>query len=448
MAELTGDVQDDELGGEPYDAAAGQPTAHARARRRTSCGRRSRAKRRSVISWRIARDEWRSFVGLARVTGRIGGRDRELRDAGRRHVRERRRARDNGRFSRLGSGELDGHSRRGHFGSCDSAPTCSTRPYQRLGAWRSDRTVDPPLAVATTCTSNSAHTPASPSPTAPSPPRRWRGTRARLGYTHLGITDTADLGGIAKFAVEAMSPLKDPMCANVERHEPDEPCRICHSAGAADRRRGARSSTDFRRRFIARTQRGLRESRRARHARARGPVERVGSRKSQAQAARPAEDHVGTRRRALRPDLHALTGPATGELASLLRAGKERRGRACSIGGARCSRTNRLSIEVQLHHTGGHEAALAAALIELAEEAGSAVGGDAGSALRRRRAAGSCTTCSPRCATISRSTTAPSADCCIRMASGGCCRPAKWPSDGRDAKRDCAKAVRIAEECD
>ena len=31
----------------------------------------------------------------------------------------------------------------------------------------------------------------------------------QLGYTHLGITDTADLGGLAKFAVEAMSPLKD-----------------------------------------------------------------------------------------------------------------------------------------------------------------------------------------------------------------------------------------------
>src|SRR3954467_2735886 len=46
------------------------------------------------------------------------------------------------------------------------------------------------------------------------------------GFTHLGITDTADLGGIAKFAVEAMSPLKDPMCAGAERHD-DEPCRIC-----------------------------------------------------------------------------------------------------------------------------------------------------------------------------------------------------------------------------
>jgi DNA polymerase III alpha subunit len=28
---------------------------------------------------------------------------------------------------------------------------------------------------------------------------------ASLGYTHLGITDTADLGGIARFATEAMT---------------------------------------------------------------------------------------------------------------------------------------------------------------------------------------------------------------------------------------------------
>src|SRR6476660_8982698 len=48
----------------------------------------------------------------------------------------------------------------------------------------------------------------------------------QLGYTHLGITDTADLGGLAKFAVEAMSPLKDPTCANTEQHT-DEPCRTC-----------------------------------------------------------------------------------------------------------------------------------------------------------------------------------------------------------------------------
>ena len=48
----------------------------------------------------------------------------------------------------------------------------------------------------------------------------------RLGYTHLGISDTADLGGIAKFAVEAMSPVKDPFCAHADAHN-DEPCEGC-----------------------------------------------------------------------------------------------------------------------------------------------------------------------------------------------------------------------------
>ncbi|HMA24288.1 MAG TPA: PHP domain-containing protein, partial [Gemmatimonadaceae bacterium] len=46
------------------------------------------------------------------------------------------------------------------------------------------------------------------------------------GYTHLGITDTADLGGMARFATEAMSPLKDPLCPNAERHD-DAYCRTC-----------------------------------------------------------------------------------------------------------------------------------------------------------------------------------------------------------------------------
>ena len=49
----------------------------------------------------------------------------------------------------------------------------------------------------------------------------------KLGYTHLGITDTADLGAVAKFAVEAMSPLPDPMCKDAEQHETGAPCRTC-----------------------------------------------------------------------------------------------------------------------------------------------------------------------------------------------------------------------------
>src|SRR5688572_21116607 len=54
--------------------------------------------------------------------------------------------------------------------------------------------------------------------------------RARhLGYDHVGVTDCADLGGLAKFAVEAMAPLKDPACANTAGHEAlgKTECPIC-----------------------------------------------------------------------------------------------------------------------------------------------------------------------------------------------------------------------------
>src|ERR671914_811283 len=40
----------------------------------------------------------------------------------------------------------------------------------------------------------------------------------RLGYTHLGITDTADLGGLVRFGEEAMVPPKDRACQNAEQH--------------------------------------------------------------------------------------------------------------------------------------------------------------------------------------------------------------------------------------
>ncbi len=67
--------------------------------------------------------------------------------------------------------------------------------------------------------------------------------------------------------------------------------------------------------------------------------------------------------------LHALTGPASGALASLVRGGDRTRheqwlGEWREVFGAR------LAVEVQLHHAGGGEAALAGALIELAERCG------------------------------------------------------------------------------
>src|SRR5438874_12365196 len=52
------------------------------------------------------------------------------------------------------------------------------------------------------------------------------GHARRLGYSHLGITDTADLGGLARFSTEAMAPTKDPMCQRAAEHA-DEPCVVC-----------------------------------------------------------------------------------------------------------------------------------------------------------------------------------------------------------------------------
>src|SRR4051812_11690195 len=70
-----------------------------------------------------------------------------------------------------------------------------------------------------------AHTCFSFSDGAMSPEALARHAR-RLGYTHLGLTDTADLGAIAKFGVEAMSPLKDPACSATHT---DEPCFSCQA---------------------------------------------------------------------------------------------------------------------------------------------------------------------------------------------------------------------------
>ncbi|MDQ3950756.1 MAG: PHP domain-containing protein, partial [Gemmatimonadota bacterium] len=40
----------------------------------------------------------------------------------------------------------------------------------------------------------------------------------RLGYTHIGITDTADLGGLVRFGEEAMVPMRDAGCPDAARH--------------------------------------------------------------------------------------------------------------------------------------------------------------------------------------------------------------------------------------
>ena len=172
--------------------------------------------------------------------------------------------------------------------------------------------------------------------------------RAReLGYTHLGITDTADLGGIARFANEALTE----GLAEVKPIVGAELIVDGHPAA-----------------FLARTPEGYQ------NLSALVTMARVGQWdgwKKETQSKQRGRPRVTWAQVAAHSkDLHALTGPATGDVASLLRAGREaeasrriRRWREVFPDGS-------LSIEVQLHHAGGHEAALAAVLIELAESEG------------------------------------------------------------------------------
>ena len=64
--------------------------------------------------------------------------------------------------------------------------------------------------------------------------------------------------------------------------------------------------------------------------------------------------------------LHALTGPATGPIAAIVRAGDRANARRM-LDEWRDVFGDRLAVEVQLHYTGGAEGALAGALVDLAE---------------------------------------------------------------------------------
>jgi error-prone DNA polymerase len=193
--------------------------------------------------------------------------------------------------------------------------------------------------------------------------------RARLlGYTHLGVTDCADLGGIAKFAVEAMAPLKDPECANVAQHESlgKTDCSICQRpvkpiVGAELEVDGHPAA------FIARTPLGY-QNLGALVTLARmgdwGRWEKAEQGKRRGRAGVTFEQLTRHAK-----DLHALTGPASGPIASRVRAGDEINARRL-LNQWRELFGEHLSVEVQLHYTGGNESALAGQLIGLAEKCG------------------------------------------------------------------------------
>ncbi|MCC7195991.1 MAG: error-prone DNA polymerase [Gemmatimonadaceae bacterium] len=194
-------------------------------------------------------------------------------------------------------------------------------------------------------------------------PEALIGRAAALGYSAIAITDTADLGALVRAALAA------------REHG------IKVIAGAelvVDGRPAA---------FLARSEEGYRNlatlvtHSRVGHWNAWEKTE-AGLRRGQPNIAwAQVAEHSG--------GLHMLTGPASGALASLVRGdggwaaattGADRQGGASAdsrmasadrlIASWREVFGSRLSIEVQIHHTGGHEAALAAELIRLAGRTG------------------------------------------------------------------------------
>jgi error-prone DNA polymerase len=191
--------------------------------------------------------------------------------------------------------------------------------------------------------------------------------RARqLGYSHIALTDSADFGGVARFAMEALSPVRDPGCVNAPAHESlgADPCPVCERVinpiiGAELEIDGAPAA------FIAVNAEGYRNIAAMVTLARVGHWDRWEKSAQQKRRGRPGITWDDLSRHTA--GVHALTGPSTGALASRILAGDEAAARRV-LGEWRELFGERLAVEVQLHHTGGRESALASALIELAEK--------------------------------------------------------------------------------
>lgn len=166
---------------------------------------------------------------------------------------------------------------------------------------------------------------------------------AALGYSAIGITDTADLGGIVRFGLEARRQNVKPIVGaelNVDG---------CPAAFLARSREGYHNLAAL----VTRSRVGDLSS------------WKKGDGKKTRGRPRIFWEQVAERAQGL----HALTGPGSGGIASRLRAG-DYVGAERALCRWREVFGERLAVEVQLHHTGGAESALASALIELAERHG------------------------------------------------------------------------------
>lgn len=212
---------------------------------------------------------------------------------------------------------------------------------------------------------------------------------AGQGYAALALTDHADLGGIIRFTLEAERSGLKPI-AGVELDVDGYPTAFL-ARNAEGYRNLAALVTKARvgkiERWSDRTSQfiGAGENRSGQ-----GPLSprreraRVSGAAAGASAAPARLPHVLERRYAVplpergRPaltfedvaahstGLYCLTGPATGEVSTLVRTGRAAEA-AFLLDRWRDAFGPYYAVEVQLHHAGGHEAALSTALIELAE---------------------------------------------------------------------------------
>ncbi|HUE97121.1 MAG TPA: DNA polymerase III subunit alpha, partial [Longimicrobiaceae bacterium] len=155
---------------------------------------------------------------------------------------------------------------------------------------------------------------------------------AEYGYGAMALTDTADVGGIIRFALAAQRLGVKPI-AGAELKVEGRPIAL-----------------------LARDQRGYRN---LGHLITRARLE--SDRGSPGLTLREVVERC--------EGLHLLTGPASGEVAILLRTKGATEARE-RLGRWREGFEDRMAIEVQRHHVSGHEEALAQALIDLARKSG------------------------------------------------------------------------------
>ena len=165
---------------------------------------------------------------------------------------------------------------------------------------------------------------------------------AALGYRAVGLTDSADLGGVPRFVLEARQ-RQIRAIVGVELEVDGHPAAFL-----------VRSREGYRN--LAALVTCARVADLATWERERPHVAR----------GRPGVSWADVAERSA--GLHALTGPAAGRLATLVRAG-QRDEAAQHLARWRELFGERLAIEVQRHQAGRHEAALVDALIELARRA-------------------------------------------------------------------------------